>query len=130
MMFRPCVLVISALLLLFMGISAQHRALLQSAAQIWLVHDTIQQPADAVAIFGGGIDTRPLAAAGYFRHGLAKRILVSNVDSGTGPQSSHTQDNVAELKKLGVPDDAIEISTSCDARTGRELVKADSQGDR
>jgi hypothetical protein len=90
--------------------------------RIWLVHDTIQQPADAVAIFGGGIDTRPLAAAG-FSDMVWQRILVSNVDSGTGPQSSPTQDNVAELKKLGVPDDAIEIFGATRRRPTKKLPR-------
>jgi uncharacterized SAM-binding protein YcdF (DUF218 family) len=96
--------------LLLLGLWIGHERLLQRAARLWVRSDPVQ-PADAVAIFGGGIETRPLAAAEYFRRGLVPRILVSDVDSGAEPPSSrsHTQQNLAELKKLGVPDAAIQI---------------------
>jgi hypothetical protein len=93
-----------------LGLWLDHRQLLQDAARLWVVDDPVE-PADAVAIFGGGIETRPAAAAEYLRQGLVHKILVSHVGSTVEYQSSHshTEQNLAELKKLGVADDVVEI---------------------
>ena len=50
--------------------------LLHKAADLWIVSDPVI-PADVVAIFGGGLNDRPFAAAAYYREGLAKKILLS-----------------------------------------------------
>jgi uncharacterized SAM-binding protein YcdF (DUF218 family) len=107
---RRYILICLLLLLCIMALWLDHRQLLQSAARLWVEYDPVQ-PADAVAIFGGGIETRPLSAAEYFRQRLVPKILVSNVGSVVEHQSphSHTERNLSELKKLGVPDDAVEI---------------------
>jgi hypothetical protein len=55
--------------------------LLRYAAEQWVVSDHIQ-PADAVLVLGGGIDTRPFAAAKDYRNGLVHKIL------GCGPSPS------------------------------------------
>jgi hypothetical protein len=47
--------------------------LLLSAAGLWIVSGPFD-PADAVAIFGGGIAGRPFAAAQYHRLGLARKF--------------------------------------------------------
>jgi hypothetical protein len=84
--------------------------LLQDAARAWVEDDPVA-PADAVAVFGGGIETRPLAAAEYFRQGLVRKILVTNIGSAAERQfsNSHTDQNLSELRKLGVADGAIEL---------------------
>src|SRR5882724_10468226 len=51
--------------------------LLLSAANLWIVSDSIG-PADAVVVIGGGIENRPFAAAQYYRQGLVTKILVSS----------------------------------------------------
>src|SRR5947209_1488549 len=56
-------------------------ALLWYAAQQWIVSDNIE-PADAVIILGGGIDTRPFAAAEDYKAGLVRKILVAEVSLG------------------------------------------------
>jgi hypothetical protein len=103
---------VSLLLLpaILLGLWLDHGRLLQGAARIWVVDDPVE-PADAVAIFGGGIETRPAAAAEYFRQGLVHKILVAHSGSAVEypPSRSHTAQNLAELKKLGVADNAIEI---------------------
>jgi uncharacterized SAM-binding protein YcdF (DUF218 family) len=69
----------------------------------WVTSDQLG-PADAAAVLGGGIETRPAAAAQLFKAGLVKQIVVSNGDtSGT-----HERDpDRAELIRLGVPAAAI-----------------------
>lgn len=87
-------------------------SLLRAAAQWWIVSDPIE-PADAVAVFGGGVEDRPFAAAKYYKAGLVKRIAVSNVEASPaeqlGVEMSHTTENRAVLIKLGVPEDAIVV---------------------
>jgi len=102
------------LLAILLGLWLDHRQLLQDTTRLWVVDDTVE-PADAVAIFGGGIETRPSAAAEYLRQGLVHKILVSHVGSAVEDQSSHshTEQNLAELKKLGVAQGAVEI-IGCD----------------
>src|SRR5882724_3332247 len=77
--------------------------LLLSAADLWIVSDPIG-PADAVAVFGGGIEDRPFAAANYYRQGLVKKVLVSN-----GVGMSEVAATEGALVKLGVPASAIEV---------------------
>jgi uncharacterized SAM-binding protein YcdF (DUF218 family) len=85
--------------------------LLTSAADAWIVSDP-PGPADAVAIFGGGIDTRPFAAAEYYKQGLVAKILLSDIGSSPaeriGVLSAQADVERAILIKLGVPDSAIE----------------------
>src|ERR1700676_3844550 len=86
-------------------------ALLRSAADLWIVSDE-PGPADAVAVFGGGLEYRPFAAADYYRRGLAPKILVSNIGATPaerlGVLKSHVRANGEGLQKLGVPVAAIE----------------------
>jgi hypothetical protein len=98
------------LLAIWLGACLDRRQLLQHAARLWVVDDTVE-PADAVAVFGGGIETRPAAAAGYLREGLAQRILVSQVGPTVAdpPSQSHTELNLAELRKLQVAQSAVEV---------------------
>jgi uncharacterized SAM-binding protein YcdF (DUF218 family) len=85
--------------------------LLRSAAEAWIAGDD-PEPADAVAVLGGGLDTRPFAAADYYRRALVKKVLISNVGADPaerlGVLSSHVEYNRRVLLKLGVPESAIE----------------------
>jgi uncharacterized SAM-binding protein YcdF (DUF218 family) len=84
---------------------------LRSAADLWIVSDQLA-PADAVAVFGGGLEVRPFAAAAYYRQGLVKKVLLSNIRPGPaetlGVLQSHADANRKVLIKLGVPESAIE----------------------
>jgi uncharacterized SAM-binding protein YcdF (DUF218 family) len=99
--------------------------LLRSAADFWIVSDPIGS-ADAVAVFGGGLEDRPFAAAAYYRQGLVKKILISNVREGPaerlGALSSHAAANRAVLLKLGVPEGDIETFGADLSNTQEEAV--------
>ncbi len=100
-------------------------SLLQAAAQWWIVADPIER-ADAVAVFGGGVEDRPFAAAKYYKAGLVKWVALSNVDEGPaeqlGVEMSHTAENRAVLIKLGVPEDAIAVFGENLANTRMEVA--------
>ena len=83
-----------------LGLSWTERgAILSAAGRAWAVADQLE-PADAAAVLGGGLDTRPAAAARLFKTGLVKQILVSNGDTS----SAHGRNpDRAELIQLGVP---------------------------
>src|SRR5258708_1130968 len=84
---RAVPVIILLLLVGSAGLWLNHRQLLQGSARVWVVDDAIE-PSDAIAIFGGGIETRPAAAAEYLRRGLVQKILVSNVGSAFERQLS------------------------------------------
>ena len=86
--------------------------LLQRVADVWIVSDELA-PADAVAVFGGGIEDRPFAAAEYYHRGLVRRVLLSNVHVGPaehlGAMPAQAPATREILSKLGVPESAIEV---------------------
>lgn len=86
-------------------------ALLRGAADLWIVSDAPVK-SDAVAVFGGGVEYRPFAAAEYYRRGLAPKVLVSNTGPGPaerlGAFNPDVVANIKTLEKLGVPATAIE----------------------
>jgi DUF218 domain len=98
-------------------------ALLRQVAEQWIVSDNIS-PADAVVILGGGLDTRPFAAAEDYRQGLAHKILVANVPVSKvailGVSPSYTDINRRVMIKLGVPETDIETF-------GTELSSTDEE---
>jgi uncharacterized SAM-binding protein YcdF (DUF218 family) len=89
--------------------------LLRVAAQSWMISDSLG-PADAVAVFGGSLETRPFAAAEYYRKGLVKRVLVAN------NSSLHTAANRSVLLRLGVPDMDIDVFGSGPSNTYEEAL--------
>ena len=54
---------------------------LVGAADLWIVSDSITR-ADAIVVLGGGLETRPYAAAELWRRGFADKILISQSRSG------------------------------------------------
>jgi uncharacterized SAM-binding protein YcdF (DUF218 family) len=100
-------------------------ALLRAAADVWIVSDAIG-PADAVVVLGGGLETRPIAAAEYYRQGFAKKVLVANARPGElerlGIVPPHTEANRAALMKLGVPESDIEIFGTALSNTHDEAL--------
>jgi uncharacterized SAM-binding protein YcdF (DUF218 family) len=91
------------------GAWAGREWLLRSAVDLWIVSDPIG-PADAVAVFGGGLADRPFAAAQYYREGLVEKILVD------GPDSE------AALLTLGTPAGAIETFGNALRNTHEEVL--------
>jgi uncharacterized SAM-binding protein YcdF (DUF218 family) len=98
---------------------------LRTVAEWWVVSDPVG-PADAVAVFGGGLEDRPFAAAEYYHRGLVTRVLISNAHEGRaerlGVLLSHAAANRAVLLKLGVPADAIETFGADLSNTQQEVV--------
>jgi uncharacterized SAM-binding protein YcdF (DUF218 family) len=90
----------------------ERRPLLHWGTELWIVSDDLA-PADAVAVFGGGIEDRPFAAADYYRRGLVRRVFLSNVHVGPAEHLGALPTQVAAMReilfKLGVPESAIEI---------------------
>jgi uncharacterized SAM-binding protein YcdF (DUF218 family) len=101
----------SVLILVSASIWLSREALLRYAAQLWIVSDDVG-PADAVVVLGGGIETRPFAAAEDYRKGLTRKVLVSNVGlrkaETLGVLPSHVAINRGVLTRLGVPEADIE----------------------
>jgi uncharacterized SAM-binding protein YcdF (DUF218 family) len=99
--------------LVLSGIAAwvERAPLLRTAADLWIVSDPVSS-ADAVAIFGGGVNDRPFAASAYYQGGLAKKILLSvnRVETAAEPGAvpSDTEANHLVLRKLGIPESAID----------------------
>ncbi len=85
-------------------------SILRESAALWVISDPLA-PADAIAVLGGGLSLRPLAAANLYKKGLAGKILVANVKPsaleklGIARPQAVVARNI--LRKLGVPDDAI-----------------------
>jgi len=104
---------------------AERVTLLQGAADLWAVSDPITE-ADAAVVLGGGLDMRPFIAADLYQKGLVRKILVSQAEDGRAVQigavSGHTMANVNVLRKLGIPDAAIEIFGNGNKNTRDEAV--------
>lgn len=85
-------------------------AVLQGVADLWVVSDTIED-ADAVVVLGGGVDTRPFAAADLYNAGTVKFVLVTAAKFSQIEESqlipSQTELNRAVLIKRGVLPQAI-----------------------
>jgi uncharacterized SAM-binding protein YcdF (DUF218 family) len=108
---RTPVLVLAVLVALAGGAWIERLRLLQAAADLWIVSDPITK-SDAAVVLGGGLETRPFAAADLYRRGLVREVLVSNVvpepTDFLGVTANHTDLNIMVLEKLGVPAPAID----------------------
>jgi uncharacterized SAM-binding protein YcdF (DUF218 family) len=110
---------------LFAGAWFARAPILRSIASMWIASDE-PTAADAVAIFGGGLETRPFAAGSYYTKGLAKRILLA--DTRVSPSENlavlprHAELNRQVLLKLGVPDSIIETFGSGLSSTREEAL--------
>ena len=91
-------------------------AILQGAADLWVVSDPLED-ADAVAVLGGGVNTRPFAAADLYKAGKVKFVLLASVMPSQIEKynivPSHTELNYAVLIDRGVaPEVIIESATT------------------
>jgi uncharacterized SAM-binding protein YcdF (DUF218 family) len=118
-----------------LGISAWlgREPLLRWTADVWIVSDPIG-PADAVAVFGGGLEDRPFAAAAFYREGLVKKVLVSNVHVGPAEKLGVTPSQTAAIRevlvKLGVPASDIEAFGDDLGNTHQEVLALRAWADR
>jgi uncharacterized SAM-binding protein YcdF (DUF218 family) len=116
------VLLATAIVALVAGWLARDE-ILRGMAQAWMVSDPVA-PADAVAVLGGGLETRPFAAADLYKRGIAKRIVLAGVRLSPTERlailPSHVELNRTVLLKLGVPPEAIETFGSDVSNTFEE----------
>lgn len=73
--------------------------LLTGLAQAWIVDQPLQK-ADAIVLLGGGIETRPFAAAQLYREGYAPKILVMKNRSGPTAQLGITAPETEIIRKV------------------------------
>jgi uncharacterized SAM-binding protein YcdF (DUF218 family) len=99
--------------------------LLRGVAYLWLVSDPIG-PSDVVVVLGGGVNVRPFVAADLYTKGLVRKILVSRVDQGRSVNIranwGDTAITLTILRRLGVPDNAIECFGGGNKNTHDEAV--------
>ena len=99
--------------------------LLRGAATLWIVSDAVSS-ADAAVVLGGGLDTRPFAAAELYQQGLVKKVLVSQVGDdravSIGAEPGHTDANRQVLLRLGIPATAIESFGTANKNTKEDAV--------
>ena len=121
------------LVVLLAGVWLERAPLLRGAAELWIVTDPITA-ADAVAVLGGDLDTRPFEAADLYKKGLVPKVLVSQVVEGRasamGLIPGHSELNRIVLVKLGVPDTAIEMFGEANGSTKDEAVTLRAWADR
>jgi uncharacterized SAM-binding protein YcdF (DUF218 family) len=130
---RRVLAVFAVVAVLGTGVWVGRNWLLLSTADLWIVSDPIA-PAEAVAVFGGGLADRPFAAAEYYRQGLVKKILVSNERQSPAEKldmvMSHVAVTEAILVKLGVPASAIETFGQDLGNTQQEALALQSWAER
>jgi uncharacterized SAM-binding protein YcdF (DUF218 family) len=99
--------------------------ILRGVAHLWIASDPVTQ-ADAAVVLGGGLGSRPFAAAELYKLGLVKKVLISRVKEDRavdiGAVLGHTESNRQVLLKLGVPASAIEIFGNANKNTREEAV--------
>ena len=121
------------LVVLIAGVWLERAPLLRGAAELWIVSDPIT-PADAVAVLGGDLDTRPFIAAELYTKAFVPKVLVSQVIEGRastmGLIPGHSELNRTVLRKLGVPDTAIEMFGEANGSTRDEAVALRAWADR
>lgn len=119
---------------LFVGVIGWYnRAIvLHVAADLWIVSDSVEN-AEAVAVLGGGINTRPFAAADLYNAGRVQTVLVASVRPARVEQLQVVPPNTEIIRgmliKLKVPPLAIveigrDVSNTYDeARAVRDWAK-------
>lgn len=87
-------------------------ALLQGAARLWIISDEPAQ-ADAIVILGGGLNTRPPAAAQLYHAGWSKQILLMQPELTKVIKLGLVTDNATLTREVlqteNVPDSAVEV---------------------
>jgi uncharacterized SAM-binding protein YcdF (DUF218 family) len=110
---KRCAIGIAAISLLLVVTFLCRRLLLHAAADCWIVDQPVTQ-ADAIVVLGGGLQTRPFAAAKFHQQGKAPKILVMNVKPSPTTELGLTPTEQELTRKVllaqGVPaSDLVEI---------------------
>jgi len=77
--------------------------MLHAIAKQWIVSDPIEH-VDAIVVLGGGLGTRPAAAAELYRLGVAPKVAVPRAETDRGRHAGLNRD---ALMTYGVPRSAI-----------------------
>jgi uncharacterized SAM-binding protein YcdF (DUF218 family) len=124
-LWRPLAVLVLALVGLGVTTWWGRAPLLRGVADAWIISDP-PAVADAAAVFGGGLETRPFAAAEYYREGLVKEVLVSSDRVGPAARLGVVPSDEAAarevLLKLGVQADAIHSFGAHLANTDKEAL--------
>lgn len=124
---RWCAIACLVLFVFVLAVGAARSSSFKSALGRWL--DTGSAPAakvDFAYVLGGGLATRPAAAAALFRQGRADHILVSHIGAAEanrrGEIPAHHDLTVQILLALGVPPERITIIGQNCATTHDEVA--------
>lgn len=118
-----CLLMLAAVVM----VAAARSSSFKSAVARWLDTGSVpQSKADFAYLLGGGLATRPAAAAALFRQGRVDRILVSHIGASEATQRgetpSHHDLTVQILSAFGVPREKITIIGKNCATTHDEVA--------
>ena len=108
---KAITIIVAVLLLLCFGWLFRV-SLLQGAARLWIISDEPVQ-ADAIVILGGGINTRPAAAAQLYHAGWSKQVLLMQPERSTIVKLGLVMDYGTITRKIleveNVPESAIVV---------------------
>ena len=130
---RAALALLAAIIGLTLGGWFARVSVLRSAAELWIVSDR-PLPADAAVVLGGGLEDRPFAAAEYYRRGLVKKILVSNVRLGPAERLGVVKPEAETIRAIllqsGVAERDIEVFGDSLATTHDECLALRHWADR
>ena len=122
---RRCVVVLVVLLCFGAGCWLFRAPLLTAVAKAWIVSDPLEK-ADAIAVLGGGLETRPFEAARLYHFGFAPKILIMNQKTSPttalGITLSEAELTRHLLIRQGVPDSNIVVVGNDIANTRDESL--------
>jgi uncharacterized SAM-binding protein YcdF (DUF218 family) len=102
----------SLVVLLSCGLFTFRAPLLRTAARAWIINDPVTRT-DAIVLLGGGLETRPFAAARLYAEHAAPKILVSQPKLPPTAQMGLTTPEFVIAREVllsnGVPESAIEV---------------------
>jgi len=103
-----------------------HRPLLRTAASLWIVEGKPFDRADFGVIPGGGLETRPFAAADLFHAGRVTRLLTFTIEPSPvvelGLQSPEHELTLSILEELEIPRASIDLVEAEVTSTWDEVV--------
>jgi uncharacterized SAM-binding protein YcdF (DUF218 family) len=69
--------------------------------------DSLEKPADAIVVLGGGYDRRLRAAVALYKRGMGKEIWIIHAKEQAGASQSEAKFSRALLVNLGMPESAM-----------------------
>ncbi len=135
---RRQLIVLTIFLLLGLALYLFRYPLLRGVAAAWVVNEAPAKSA-AIVVLGGGVDTRPFAAARLFKEGYAPKILLPRVKPSPSESAGLTRNDTDIAREVllreGIPETAIELighdvaSTFDETEAVRDWIKSQPGGD-